>query len=104
MKGLVWGPTFEIADAKLNDIKQEYLLFNQYSIVKEINGNQRHIIEFNNGDIWKAVNFSESHRGERANISYVHRSLIEEHSSTHINGMIRNCTYAHPWHGFCIYG
>jgi hypothetical protein len=21
MKGLVWGPTFEIADAKLNDIK-----------------------------------------------------------------------------------
>jgi len=27
MKGLVWGPTFEIADKKLNDIKQEYLLY-----------------------------------------------------------------------------
>ena len=104
MKGLVWGPTFEIADAKLNAIKQDYISFNRHSITREINGNHRHIIEFDNGDIWKAINFSESHRMERANISYVHRSLIEDENSGHIPGMIRNCTYAYPWHGFCLYG
>ena len=25
MKALVWGPTFEIANEKLNNIKQDYL-------------------------------------------------------------------------------
>lgn len=62
------------------------------------------MIVFNNGDIWKAINFSESHKGERANISYVHRSLIEEYYTSHVRGMISNCTYAYPWHGFCLYG
>ena len=35
MKALVWGPTFEIANEKLNNIKQDYLNF-RYTIDKEI--------------------------------------------------------------------
>ena len=103
MKGLVWGPTFEIANEKLNSIKQDYLNC-RYTIDKEIDKEHQHMIVFNNGDIWKAINFSESHKGERANISYVHRSIIEEYYTSHVRGMISNCTYAYPWHGFCLYG
>ena len=101
MKGLVWGPTFEIADEKLTQIKEDYIKY-RIPIEREIIGKHRHSILFENGDIWKALNFSESHRGERANISYVHHSLEEE--AEHVRGMIRNCTYAGPWHGFCYYG
>ena len=102
MKGLVWGPTFKIADEQLEKIKQDYLNYH-YSIEKEIKGNHQHTIVFNNGDIWQALNFSESHKGRRANVSYIHYSLIEE-GIPHVRGMIRNCTYAGPWHGFCLYG
>ena len=103
MKGLVWGPTFEIANKKLNNIKQDYLKL-KYTIDKEIDNKYQHIIIFNNGDIWKAINASESHRGERANLSYVHRSLIEDNPDYLPGIMIRNCTYAYPWHGYCLYG
>ena len=103
MKGLVWGPTFEIADKKLNDIKQEYLLY-QHTIEHEVQSKYRHIIVFDNGDIWKAINANECHKGERANLSYVHRSLISEDNPYYLSGMIRNCTYCGPWHGFCLYG
>lgn len=54
--------------------------------------------------MWKAINASESHRGERANLSYVHRSLLTEDNPDYLPGMIRNCTYAYPWHGYCYYG
>lgn len=103
MKGLVWGPTFEIANEKLNNIKQDYLNF-RYTIDKEIDNKHQHIIVFNNGDIWKAINASECHRGERANLSYIHRSLLTEDNPDYLPGMIRNCTYAYPWHGYCYYG
>lgn len=103
MKGLVWGPTFEIANEKLNNIKQDYLNL-RYTIDKEIDNKHQHIIVFNNGDIWKAINASESHRGQRANLSYIHRSLLTEDNPDYLPGMIRNCTYAYPWHGYCLYG
>lgn len=103
MKGLVWGPTFEIANEKLNSIKQDYLNY-RYTIDKEIDNKHQHVIVFNNGDIWKAINASESHRGQRANLSYIHRSLLTEDNPDYLPGMIRNCTYAYPWHGYCLYG
>ena len=103
MKGLVWGPTFKIANEKLNNIKQDYLNL-RYTIDKEIDNKHQHIIVFNNGDIWKAINASESHRGQRANLSYIHRSLLTEDNPDYLPGMIRNCTYAYPWHGYCLYG
>ena len=103
MKGLVWGPTFEIANEKLNSIKQDYLNY-RYTIDKEIDSKYQHVIVFNNGDIWKAINASESHRGQRANLSYIHRSLLTEDSPDYLPGMIRNCTYGYPWHGYCLYG
>ena len=103
MKGLVWGPTFEIANEKLNNIKQDYLNL-RYTIDKEIDNKHQHIIVFNNGDIWKAINASERHRGQRANLSYIHRSLLTEDNPDYLPGMIRNCTYAYPWHGYCLYG
>ena len=103
MKGLVWGPTFEIANEKLNSIKQDYLNY-RYTIDKEIDSKHQHVIVFNNGDIWKAINASESHRGQRANLSYIHRSLLTEDNPDYLPGMIRNCTYAYPWHGYCLYG
>ena len=103
MKALVWGPTFEIANEKLNNIKQDYLNL-RYTIDKEIDNKHQHIIVFNNGDIWKAINASESHRGQRANLSYIHRSLLTEDNPDYLSGMIRNCTYSGPWHGFCLYG
>ena len=103
MKGLVWGPTFEIANEKLNNIKQDYLNL-KYTIDKEIDNKHQHIIVFNNGDIWKAINASESHRGQRANLSYIHRSLLTEDNPDYLPGIIRNCTYAYPWHGYCLYG
>ena len=102
MKALVWGPTFEIANEKLNNIKQDYLNY-RYTIDKEINSKHQHVIVFNNGDIWKAINASECHRGERANLSYIHRSLLMEDNPDYLPGMIRNCTYAYPWHGYCLY-
>ena len=103
MKALVWGPTFEIANEKLNNIKQDYLNL-RYTIDKEIDNKHQHIIVFNNGDIWKAINASESHRGQKANLSYIHRSLVTEYNPDYLPGMIRNCTYAYPWHGYCLYG
>ena len=103
MKGIVWGPTFEIANEKLNNIKQDYLNL-RYTIDKEIDNKHQHIIVFNNGDIWKAINASESHRGQRANLSYIHRSLLTKDNPDYLPGMIRNCTYAQPWHGYCLYG
>lgn len=103
MKALVCGPTFEIANEKLNNIKQDYLNL-RYTIDKEIDNKHQHIIVFNNGDIWKAINASESHRGQRANLSYIHRSLLTEDNPDYLPGMIRNCTYAYPWHGYCLYG
>lgn len=102
MKALVWGPTFEVANEKLNSIKQDYLNY-RYTIDKEIDSKHQHIIVFDNGDIWKAINASEYHRGERANLSYVHRSLLTEDNPDYLPGMIRNCTYAYPWHGYCYY-
>ena len=89
MKALVWGPTFEIANEKLNIFAVDSL---------------RKRIVFNNGDIWKAINASESHRGQRANLSYIRRSLLTEDNPDYLPGMIRNCTYAYPWHGYCLYG
>ena len=102
MKGLIWGPTFKIADKKLNEIKQKYLFY-QYTIKQEIQSKYRHIIVFDNGDIWKAINANKCHLGERANISYVHRSLLSEDEPLYIPRVIRNCTYHSLWHGFCIY-
>lgn len=103
MKGIVWGPTFEIANEKLNSIKQDYLLY-QHTIEYEVQSKYRHIIVFDNGDIWRAINASECHRAERANLSYIHRSLLTKDNPDYLPGMIRNCTYAQPWHGYCLYG
>lgn len=102
MKGAVWGPTFKAADDKLNQIKQDYINY-RIPVAKEMKSVQRHIIEFENGDIWKAMNINESHKGEKVSVSYIHHSLMEKEYDL-ARAMIRNCTMAGPWHGFCIYG
>ena len=103
IKGVIWCLKTEDGKAQLRRMIESYKYWG-VNVEKECWYSMSPMVFFDNGDIWKAINASESHRGQRANLSYIHRSLLTEDNPDYLPGMIRNCTYAYPWHGYCLYG
>ena len=93
MKGIVWGNTFEIASEKLDKIEKNYKLYRTANLIRKIKTKNQHILEFDNGDYWKAVSARESARGSRCNISYVDSTIPLEFIET----VIEPCTSAGPY-------
>lgn len=85
MIGIVWGKTKVRADNQLAQIVENY---NQKGIkpVKIIDSKYTpNSVEFDNGDIWKAVSAIESSRGSKCNISYIDKGIDIEIIQTIIN-------------------
>lgn len=99
MKGLVWGLTFEDGCKKMNEIRENYLLYN-YKIIGEHRTQQRYELTFDNGDHWRVVRACESSRGYKANLSYVDRRIQD----MSIIEIINHCTMMGPWNAIKYYG
>ena len=75
MIGIVWGKTKVRADNQLAQIVEDY---NWQGIkpVKIIDSKYAsNSVEFDNGDIWKAVSATDSARGNKCNISYIDKGI-----------------------------
>ena len=99
MKGIVFGLTFERASKELESIKANYAMC-KIPIVKEIKGNHRHQIVYENGDIWTARSASDSARGHRANVVYIDHA-IEDPDMIH---MAHHCLCCFPWSAYRYFG
>lgn len=98
MKGVVWGSTFSIAENKLNEIVEHYILY--HIPVKQITKSKHNYCAiFENGDIWRACSAYESMRGVRANISYIDHMI----SPILVDTIIKPCTTAFPFQAFHYY-
>lgn len=75
MIGIVWGKTKARADNQLAQIVEDY---NWQGIkpLKIIDSKYAsNSVEFDNGDIWKAVSATDSARGNKCNISYIDKGI-----------------------------
>ena len=98
MKGVVWGATSQTANDKLDQIIKDYRLYRikPKTIRKSKNG---YSVEFENGDIWRAIKACESTRGIRTNVSYIDRMI----SPMFVDEIIKPCTTACPFQAFHYY-
>ena len=99
MKGIVWGHTFQTAKEQLKKIQEHYELYH-IPATRIKNSLHEYWIEFSNGDIWRAINATESARGNKVNISYIDRKI----DPIFIDVIIRHCTVAPPYQAFRYYG
>ena len=99
MKGIVWGLTFDSAVSKLEEIEAYYKRYYTARPTRRIRSKYEYIIEYDNGDIWRAVSARESSRGMKCNVSYIDARISEEF----INCVIKPCTIAGPYHAINYY-
>lgn len=99
MKGLVFGRTFERASRELDDITENYKRY-RYKVVKKIKTKYQYQVVFDNGDVWRATNASESSRGSKANVAYIDREIDDEVVQT----VILRCVAMGPWNATHYYG
>ena len=99
MKGIVWGLTFDSAVSKLEEIEAGYELYHVAKLTRRIRSKYAYIIEYDNGDIWRAASARESSRGMKCNVSYIDARISEEF----INCVIKRCTIAGPYHAINYY-
>lgn len=98
MKGAVWGATMERARMKLWEIVEEYELIG-IKTIKRVNNSSSTWVEFENGDIWRAVRSFESSRGIKVNVSYVDYTIPKDF----VNVVIEHCTVAPPFQAINYY-
>lgn len=93
MKGIVWGETTTRANAKLQQIMDEYENYKIANLVSWKKLNNKTTIQYDNGDIWIALNASENSRGRRCNVSYIDTRIDPDI----IQQIIIPCTTAAPY-------
>lgn len=71
MKGVVYGHSIEIANAKLQEIVNNYVHYTNYSISHESHFPQGNQVIFDNGDVWEACAPTGYMCGKRYNIAYI---------------------------------
>lgn len=99
MRGVVWGLTFDDAVSKLEEIESDYKRYHAARLIRRIRSKYEYKLEYDNGDTWRAVSARESSRGTRCNVSYIDARISEEF----INGVIKRCTTAGPYHAINYY-
>lgn len=96
MKGVVWGYTLYAARNKLEEIEQEYEIYHKATPMRKIVNSHETLIEYDNGDCWRALRATESARGIRCNISYIDTRIDIDI----VNTIIKPVTSCPPYHAF----
>lgn len=94
MKGVVWGLTFDAAVTKLRQIEKNYKRSHTAHLVRKIQNKSEHRLEYDNGDVWRAVSAREARLGLRYNISYIDARINKDI----IDCIIKPCSIAYPYH------
>ena len=97
MRGIIFYKNQENGRRQFQQIIENY---KQLTIktIRIITSNNYDEAVFDNGDIWKAVNFGNS-RGQRCNIAYVEWTITKEEISTVIEPMAT----LKPYHAIHIF-
>jgi hypothetical protein len=98
MKGIVWGVDRPACGSRLDTLITEYELFWNIKPKKIKQSQQTYEVEFENGDIWRAVVISECARGRKCNIS-----LVDERIPYELIPIIESCTTCPPYHAINYY-
>lgn len=85
MIGIVWGKTKTRADNQLTQIIENYNWKGIKPVKIRNSKNTFNSVEFDNGDVWKAVSAIESARGNKCNVSYIDKEIDIEIIQTIIN-------------------
>lgn len=93
MIGIVWGSTYDKAFSQLEKIRDQYLYFTKHKVVYQKFTLNYSLLEFDNGDVWKAMTATDSRRGEACNISYIDIEIDD----AIINTIIRPATKRAPY-------
>lgn len=95
MIGIVWGSTQQIANEKLEEVKNNYLSFGNNPVVEV----EKCYFETQNGDVWRALAAIDLARGYRCNISYIDKQIPQEIVET----IIYPSTTAGPYQAYNYY-
>lgn len=95
MTGIVWGSTQQIANQKLEEIRNVYLFYDNWSLIKV----KKDYFETQNGDVWRALAANEMQRGYKCNISYIDTRISQEIVET----IIYPSTIATPYQAYYYY-
>lgn len=94
MKGVVWGATFERAQAMIEEIEENYTRIDAKLIQKRVSRNEISL-QYDNGDFWRAVPALENKRGIRSNIAYIDLKI----NRNFVNEVIKPTIKAFPYQG-----
>ena len=98
MKGIVWGLDRPTCDRKLDTLIANYELYWDIKPKKIRQSKLEYEIEFENGDIWRAVVIAENARGRKCNIS-----LVDERIPYEFMPIIKSCTICPPFNAINYY-
>ncbi len=98
MKGIVWGLDRPTCGGKLDSLIKDYEFYWNIKPKKIRQSRQEYLVEFENGDIWRAVVIAESARGKKCNIS-----LVDERIPYDMMPIIEACTMCPPFHAINYY-
>lgn len=93
MRGVVWGLTLDAAVTKLKEIENNYKRYHIAHLVFKMHGKYEYRLEYDNGDIWRAIAARESMLGLRCNISYIDARINKDI----VDCIIKPCSIAYPY-------
>lgn len=98
MKGIIWYNNRSRGEEKINEIINRYDIMG-IRIIKELNSKNNSFVIFENGDIWRLVDITESAKGQKCNISFIEQGIKKDF----INIIIKPCTTALPFTAYNYY-
>lgn len=98
MKGIIWYNNRSRGEEKINEIINRYDIMG-IRIIKELNSKNNSFVIFENGDIWRLVDATESAKGQKCNISFIEQGIKKDF----INIIIKPCTTALPFTAYNYY-
>lgn len=76
MRGVVYGRSLETAQAKLQEIVNDYIHYNiATTSTRKHSRWHGDVVEFSNGDIWEACVPSKNIRGKKYNVAYIDKFI-----------------------------
>lgn len=98
MKGIIWGLDRPACGGRLDTLITEYELYWNIKPKQIRQSSQEYWVEFENGDMWRAVVIAENARGRKCNIS-----LVDERIPYEFMPIIESCTICHPFNAINYY-
>ena len=101
MRGLIIGRYSDQIEEKINEIVNNYKLYQNITVEKRIDSVHGIKIYLSNGDFWETVKYSPSlinTCGKRVNLIYIDRTIPEEDVAS-----FKACCTAPPYQGYCFF-